>query len=416
MKSNPYRPGAASAPVVLVGRDEHLRAFAGRMQESVGGYNGRSPLLHGLRGIGKTVLLNTMVDQARSSGWAATRVEASSHTSLVVDLVARSEDLLEPFAKAGRRAWERIRDTVTEVTAGAGPAKVTVKLERPANRSPDPAGDVLSVVFGPVAAAARAAGRGVALMVDELQAASEPDVAAVARLIQHVQSERLPLLVTSGGLPSARSAIARASYAERFEFFPLDYLSIDETVLAFTAPAAQQDTTFTPDALDRLLEVSRATRTSSSSMGATPGPLPAAAAQSPSTTSTWVNAPPGATSTRACLGCPGTGCPTANGASSSRWPPPAQRQQTTRSQRPKSTGGSRAPVPPSPRYAPGSSSEASSAATKAAWASPFPASPPMSAHAPGNRVEPSRHPKHLAAGAQHPDSTCERGIPSAVSA
>ncbi len=256
MKPNPFRPGAASAPVVLVGRDDHLAAFAARMQESVSGYNGRSPLLHGLRGIGKTVLLNTMVDQARPAGWAATRVEASSHTSLVVDLVARSEELLEPFAKAGRRAWERIRDTVTEITAGAGPAKVTVKLDRRANRPPDPTGDVLSVVFGPVAAASQSARRGVALMVDELQAASEPDVAALARLIQYVQSERLPLLVTSAGLPSARNAIARASYAERFEFFPLDYLSVDETVFAFSAPAAQEGTTFTPDALDRLLDVS----------------------------------------------------------------------------------------------------------------------------------------------------------------
>lgn len=251
---NPFRPGAATAPLVLVGRDEHLAALQERIAEA-GTYNGEGPVLYGLRGIGKTVLLNTMVERARAQRWAATRVEAGPHTSIVVALAKRTEQLLDTFDRAGRKAWDRVRASVEEITAGAGPARVTVKLAAKKRPATEFDSDVLVPLFDQFGRAAHARGAGVAVMVDELQDASDADLRSLAAAIQHVNSERLPVLVTAGGLPSARLRITTASYAERFSFHPLDYLSLDDTALAFTAPARQVGGTFTPDALSRLVDL-----------------------------------------------------------------------------------------------------------------------------------------------------------------
>lgn len=259
---NPFTPGAGSRPPLLVGRDAQLEAMSVAVQRMALGRFERSILLTGLRGVGKTVLLNEFGRIAEGSGWVHEHLEATEDTRVagaVATLTRRvllELSLKERMKDRARSALGALRTFVqVHVPAGAG-RSLTIDCEpRPGLAdSGDLDGD-LGGLFKEVGETARAGQTGVLFTVDELQYLSRSELGALIVGLHRVSQLGLPLLVAGAGLPSLPGLAGEArSYAERlFSYVEVDSLDHDDACRALVEPVDGEGAGWEPAAVDLVI-------------------------------------------------------------------------------------------------------------------------------------------------------------------
>jgi hypothetical protein len=219
----------------------------------------------GLRGVGKTVLLNRMREEAESAGIQTLRVEAPESRSLPAMFAPQ---LRQALLRLSRQ--ERAKDrAVRALRALAGFAKLKVKysdLEVGLDLDPEPGladnGDLEQDLEALLTAAGEAAvegGTALAIFIDELQYVAEDQLAAFITALHNAAQRALPVVLVGAGLPQLRGRTGRAkSYAERlFEFPEIGPLSRDDAALAISKPVRDNGAAVTPDALDRIVSETR---------------------------------------------------------------------------------------------------------------------------------------------------------------
>ena len=260
-RRNPYAPGAGQRPPELAGREAELEAFGVIVDRLSAGRPGRGLMLSGLRGVGKTVLLNELRSQAIDSGWATGKLEARLDQGLrrpiATALFTATREL-----SARRRAADRVRGfwgVLKAFSLTAGPdGGWAVGLDVEATRGRADSGDLeidLVELFADAALLAADHDTGIALFLDELQDAPAPDLSAVCAAVHDVSQAGSPLLVVGAGLPHLPAVLTAAkSYAERlFSYRSVDRLDPVAASLAVTAPAERAGVRFTADGLAALL-------------------------------------------------------------------------------------------------------------------------------------------------------------------
>lgn len=256
---NPYTPGAGTPPPALTGRDPELDQFnllLGRLER---GRPEQSLLITGLRGVGKTVLLDAFEGIAIERGWFASFTEITSETHLpkIISTMAREAliDLrrIERVKERARRALSILK--AFTITTGAGvDIKIDVDLEEGIADSGDLGRDLgdLFIVVGEVAADGD---RGVVFLLDEVQFLERDDFEALIAAMHRAARRQLPVTVVGAGLPMLpRLAGEAKSYAERLFVFPnIGALSDDAARLALVGPAEDEGVRYTPEALKGIL-------------------------------------------------------------------------------------------------------------------------------------------------------------------
>ncbi len=258
--ANPYRPGAGRRPPLLAGREQILAAFeiVRRRAEELG-EGDRSWILNGLRGVGKTVLLNELLDQVSSRGWITAKVEAGTSASLAVSL---AQSLLRALRTAsGRHPEPRLHRLLGVFKAfsvrldPSGSVSLGVDVV-PIDGIADSGrfSDDLAALFEVLGETGRDLGIGVLVLIDELQEARPAELAALNTAVhQSGQADvPLPLIVVGAGLPSLPAQLAEAtSYAERlYDFRTIGLLDDAAARLALTVPAAERSVAWDGDGLD----------------------------------------------------------------------------------------------------------------------------------------------------------------------
>ena len=261
---NPYAPGAGQRPPELAGRDRELRQFEVTLERVAAGRPERSMVLSGLRGVGKTVLLNALRSLAVKRAWGTGKIEARPDQSLRLPLA-------QAVHAAVREVAHRHRDP-ERVDAVAGVVKafaLRTRLEDrkgirwqpptdvPATKGRADSGDLeldLIELFTDVADLARDLGVGIALFVDEMQDIPGSELAALCGACHEISQQGAPLLVVGAGLPHLPVALAASkSYAERlFRYVAVDRLPREMANRAWIRPALDEGVEFEPDALDVL--------------------------------------------------------------------------------------------------------------------------------------------------------------------
>jgi AAA ATPase domain len=261
---NPYAPGAGQRPPELAGRDREIRQFDVVLERVASGRPERSMVLSGLRGAGKTVLLNALRSRAVQRAWGTGKFEARPDTGLRLPVAQATH-------AAVREVAHRHRDP-DRVDAVAGVLKafaLRTRLEErkgvrwqppvdvPATKGRADSGDVeldLIELFTDVADLALDLGVGIALFVDEMQDVPTADLAALCAACHEISQQGAPLVVVGAGLPHLPVALsASRSYAERlFRYVVVDRLPRDAADTALRVPAASEDADFHDDALDEL--------------------------------------------------------------------------------------------------------------------------------------------------------------------
>ena len=260
---NPYAPGAGTPPPELAGRDELRETVRIALERVRAGRPTKSILMVGLRGVGKTVLLDRMREDAEGSGIQSLRVEAPENRSLPAVLAPQLRLALLRLSRN-----ERARDLAHRALRGlAGFAKaLKVKYEdievgfdfEPELGLADN-GDLehdLQALLEVTGAAAKNAGTALVHFVDELQYVEEEQLAALITALHRTAQRSLPVVLVGAGLPQLPGRMGRAkSYAERlFDFPQIGPLSREAARIAIAKPAIAQGVEVTEDALQRIIQ------------------------------------------------------------------------------------------------------------------------------------------------------------------
>lgn len=242
---NPFSPGAGSPPPELAGRDtilEQARVLLGRIRER---RPEKSILMTGLRGVGKTVLLNEMERMAARWGYRTILIETHENKPLTLLLIPQLRRLLFDIDRLSG-AGDKVRRGIAVLRSFIGAIKVTVGdvefgLDIDPERGAADSGDLemdLSNLFVAVAEAAEERHTSVAILIDEIQYLNSSELSALIMAMHKMQQRQLPLLLIGAGLPILPGLAGESkSYAERLFSFPnIGPLSETEAVKALREP------------------------------------------------------------------------------------------------------------------------------------------------------------------------------------
>jgi hypothetical protein len=260
---NPYAPGAGQRPPELAGRDAELKAFDVVLERVSRGRPERSVVLTGLRGVGKTVLLNAMRSAAVRRGWGTGKLEARPDQPLRRPLAAALHlairELASKHKDEERHVLGVLKAFAQREPRASKPSKVSDRwqpgIDVPAVSGRADSGDIeidLVELLADVAGLAADAGSGVAIFIDEMQDLMPDDVSALCASCHEVSQQGSPLVVVGAGLPHLPAVLsASKSYSERlFRYARIDRLERDAADAALRRPARDEDADFTDDALD----------------------------------------------------------------------------------------------------------------------------------------------------------------------
>lgn len=258
---NPFAPGAGSPPPELAGRDEILETAKISCGRAVQGKSARSMMLLGLRGTGKTVLLNEIGGIAEKQGLLVSRLEAPEHESLArliypeLRKVLRSLSGVETARQIALRGLKGLRNFASIFNIEVAGVEVSVEAEPGLADSGNIQYD-LPELFILIGRAAQAAGRGWILLIDEVQYLSESDLSALIVAIHRISQEGLPVLLVGAGLPqTARLAGDAKSYAERlFHYMQVAALDPSSAARAIEKPITEEQATIEPAALETIVQ------------------------------------------------------------------------------------------------------------------------------------------------------------------
>jgi hypothetical protein len=261
---NPYAPGAGQRPPELAGRDRELEQFEITLERVAAGRPERSMVLSGLRGVGKTVLLNALRGQAVKRAWGTGKIEARPDQSIRIPIAQAVHAAVREVAHRHRDP-DRVDEVAGVLKAFALRTGVedrkgmrwTPPVDVPAARGRADSGDLeldLVELFTDVATLAGDLGVGIALFVDEMQDIPPAELGALCGACHEISQQAAPLVVVGAGLPHLPVALAATrSYAERlFRYVAVDRLPRDMADRAWRVPAATEGAEFEEEALDRL--------------------------------------------------------------------------------------------------------------------------------------------------------------------
>lgn len=261
---NPYAPGAGAPPPELAGRDELLRKAAISLRRIAAGRFGRGLVLTGLRGVGKTVLLNQIRRDAEVAKLIAVRIEVAEGRSLPSLLAPGLKTALlklnrgKAASDAVLRGLRALANFVNAMKVKFHDVEITLDIE------PDPldsfAGasldERLSQLFQSVGIAAKEKKTAVVLFIDELHELDEKQLASLIMAFHVAAQDSLPITMIAAGLPQILAKMGAAkTYAERlFEFFKTDQLERTAAIQALVVPAEKLGVHYKPEALDTILQ------------------------------------------------------------------------------------------------------------------------------------------------------------------
>lgn len=261
-RRNPYAPGAGAPPPELAGRDAFIERAAIALDRIRSGRHDKSMILVGLRGVGKTVLLNRVQLDAEERGIHGMRLEAPEDRSLPGILAPAMRAALLKLDRAraatalGKKAMRALAGFVGAMKIKYGDVEVGLEVE--AEKGLADSGDLdvdLTDLLVAVGEAAQERSTAFAVFVDELQYVEENQLASLITALHRCAQKQLPITLFGAGLPQIVGQTGRAkSYAERlFDFPEVGALEDAAARLALTAPAEKEGVEFDSAALDEIL-------------------------------------------------------------------------------------------------------------------------------------------------------------------
>ena len=264
--TNPYAPGAGSQPPELAGRDDILERTRTTLARVQRGRSAKSFMLVGLRGVGKTVLLNKVQEIAEENNFVATMVETPENKSLPELLIPCLRKILltldakERVNAAVKRGLMVLKSFARAVKVSV--ADVDIGLDIDAEHGTADSGDLdndLPELFQAIGHAAKDRNKAVAVIIDELQYVKETEFSSLIMAVHRVAQRQLPIILIGAGLPQLVGLAGKSkSYAERlFDYPKVDALSRSDAASALIEPARREGVEFRYTALNQIITLTQ---------------------------------------------------------------------------------------------------------------------------------------------------------------
>ncbi len=261
-RQNPYAPGAGSPPPELAGRDELIERAAVALDRIRAGRSARSLILHGLRGVGKTVLLNRISLDAEARGIASVRMEASEGRSLPSLLIPALRSTLLRFSRGGAlkdnvlRGMKALAGFTRALKVKYQDIELSIDIESETGLADSSILEMdLSDLLSTLGKTAIERNTAIVLYIDELQYVPKDQLASLIAALHNTAQEQLPVAMIAAGLPQmiGRTGDAK-TYSERlFEFAHIDRLDNSDAHKALTVPAENEGVFYSADAISDIL-------------------------------------------------------------------------------------------------------------------------------------------------------------------
>lgn len=253
---NPFAPGAGHQPPELAGRDRIIEDASVALARILKGRPDRGHLLLGLRGVGKTVLLNRIEKIAREVGYHVVFIEAPEEKSLAELLLPQMKAILIKLSRQEQakdlalRGLGILRSFASAFKVTVAGVEIEVNSEDGVADSGDLETDLPAMLLA-VGEAAAAAGTGVAILIDEVQYLASADLSALIVAMHRISQRSQPVVLFGAGLPQiAKLAGDAKSYAERlFRFPPVDKLDEAAAEAAIRKPIEEEGASILPEAI-----------------------------------------------------------------------------------------------------------------------------------------------------------------------
>jgi hypothetical protein len=259
---NPFSPGAGTPPPAFIGRDELLGSYEIALHRTIAGRPGKSIMPIGLRGVGKTVLLNRFVEMSEDKEMLAAFVEAPETGDFRQLLAAKLRSLLLQLDRGSvsemvKRALGALKSFSCNLPEGG-----SISLNVDALTGIADSGvlsEDLTDLLVESGRAAKDCRRGILLAIDEVQYLSGEELGALISAIHRTVQLRLPVILVGAGLPQLPGLAGNArSYAERLFNFPeIGSLAAEDAREVLSVPAEAEGVGFAQNALDRLLALTQ---------------------------------------------------------------------------------------------------------------------------------------------------------------
>ncbi|MBX9593967.1 MAG: ATP-binding protein [Roseomonas sp.] len=265
-RRNPYVPTAGAQPPELAGRSSFLIQAEIALDRALAGRYAKSFIAVGLRGVGKTVLLNRVAQLAERRSFRYAMIEAHEDKRLATLLAPQLRRMTLELSRLGpltgpmKRLGGVLKSFISSIKVTVGDIELGVEVP-PETGSAD-SGDLeadLPEMFLALGKAAQDRGSGIAIIIDELQYMEERELSALIMALHRTSQSSLPVVLVAAGLPQLVGKIGKSkSYAERlFDFPPIGPLDPPDAQRALAEPAREQGVDYAEEALARILALTK---------------------------------------------------------------------------------------------------------------------------------------------------------------
>ena len=249
-------------PPELAGRDEFIQNAGIDMDRVIAGRPTKGVMLLGLRGVGKTVLLNRLHSIAVNKGIHSVKIEAPEGGRLPQLLgpelrrLLYDLDLIEAAKHKVRQTASILLNFVTTFKVKIGDIELSIDPVRGRADTGNLQQDLPDILVA-VAETAHAGKTALGIFLDEVQYLSGEELASVIVACHEVSQHSLPLFFVGAGLPQIAALAGKAkSYAERlFDYHQIDQLTPSAARDAIKHPAQKEGVDFADDAVAEILRI-----------------------------------------------------------------------------------------------------------------------------------------------------------------
>ena len=263
-KASPYTPGAGTMPPYLAGREQILATAQGSLESAIAGYMQKPVIYYGLRGVGKTVLLNAIEDMAYDLDILYEHIEISDRKSFLTQITTASNKILHrlSFIEAAKAAAKKSFEFfhAFQMTYSPNDQTFTMGLD---SSTPYITSNVLSEdltdLFLGIGRTAKKANKVVCFFIDEIQYMKNDELDAMIQSLHRVNQKGYPIIMYGAGLPKVVSLLSKIkSYAERlFDYEYVDSLTAEDAKRAITEPAQRLGISYKEDAIKAIIQLTK---------------------------------------------------------------------------------------------------------------------------------------------------------------
>lgn len=256
---NPYAPGAGTPPPLLTGRDAEIERFRILLERVRLGRPEKSLMITGLRGVGKTVLLNHFRDLAVTAGYKTAETEITHETNFKETMARLSRRIvisLKPMQRVKDKALQAARVLRAFTLKLPDGYEIGFNIDAATGRADSGnLSEDLTDLFVALGAAAKDRKSGVIFLLDEIQFLKKVELEALIAALHSSVQQGLPVIPVGAGLPQWPKLAGEAkSYAERlFDFPKIDKLATAAARRAIESPEQEKGVRFKEEAISAIL-------------------------------------------------------------------------------------------------------------------------------------------------------------------